>query len=86
MFADIYLDWSVTTSWSLPNIATEFYCDNMKTQADSQYRNPQVKIKAGIPGTFYRWSTPKYDPPASLGYLFRRSGIRNHRYINVQIP
>ena len=61
MFADIYLDRSITTSWPLLNIATEFCCDDMKTQADSQNRNPQVKIQAGIPGAFYCWSTPKYD-------------------------
>jgi hypothetical protein len=58
----------------------------MKTQAYTQYWNPQVQIQAGIPGTFYCRSTPKYDPPASLGYLFRWSGIRNHQYINLEIP
>jgi hypothetical protein len=58
----------------------------MKAKADSQYRNPQLKIPAGIPGTFYGWTTPKYDPPASLGYLLRGSGILNHRYINIEIP
>jgi hypothetical protein len=86
MFADFYLNWPVTTSWSLLDITTEFCCDDMKTQADSKYGNAQIKIKAGVPGTFYCWSTPQYDPPASLGYLFRGSGIRDHRYINVQIP
>jgi hypothetical protein len=69
VLADLYLDWAIPASLSRMNFPTEFCCNNMKPKADSQHRQPKIEILAGVPRSFYRWSTPENDPSAFSGYL-----------------
>jgi hypothetical protein len=46
VLADFYLNWAISTPWSLVNSAPEFCGDDMKPEADSQYRKPKIEIHA----------------------------------------